>query len=167
MKDKNEKYVMDEINVEGARLIFRNFSGEEQTNGGRIMNRKGDRNFGIILTEEMAKKLANDGWRVRRLKPRPDDPEQYMTPWLKVKVAFGKIPPIVNLITSRGKTKLNEEQVGTLDWVVIKNVDVIVRPFNYPEIDGRPGGVSAYLKAIYITIQEDKFAEKYADIPEA
>lgn len=165
MKERNER-VTEELSIENARLIFRNFSGEEQTNKGRIMNAKGDRNFGIILTEELAKKLDQDGWRVRRLKPMDDDPEQYHTPWLKVKVKFGRIPPIVNIITSRGRTRLDENTVGSLDWAYIKNVDLVIRPYNYPAINDKPAGVSAYLKSIYVTIQEDNFAEKYADIPE-
>lgn len=53
-----------------------------------------------------------------------------------------------------------------MDWSIIKNCDLIIRPYNYPAIKGRSAGVSAYLKAIYVTISEDEFAEKYADIPD-
>lgn len=79
--------------------------------------------------------------------------------------AHGKIPPIIILITSDGKIKLDEETVGQLDWTRIKNADMIIRPYNYPARSGRPAGVSAYLKCLYVTVAEDDLATKYADIP--
>lgn len=166
MREERENYVTENIQLEGAKLIFLNFSGAEQQNNGRIMNQAGDRNFGIILPEELAQKLEKDGWKVKRLNPQADDPEQYRTPWLKVKVKFNKFPPIINLITSRGRTRLDETTCGTIDYARIKHVDVIVSPYNYPATNLGPAGVAAYLKAIYVTIEEDNFAAKYADIPE-
>lgn len=157
----SEQKRVGNIRIEGARLIFRNFSGRETD-----FNEKGNRNFGVILDEELAEQLMEDGWNVKRLKPRPDDPEQYCTPWLSVKVKFGKIPPIATLINSRGKVKLSEETIGQLDWCIVRNCDLIIRPYNYPAMKGRAAGISAYLKAIYMTIEEDEFDLKYGDIPD-
>ena len=42
--------------VEGARLVFRNFSGKEGQ-----YNREGDRNFAVILDQETAERMAADG----------------------------------------------------------------------------------------------------------
>lgn len=153
--------VTNNIQIEGARLVCRNFTGAKND-----FNDEGNRNFGILLDEQLAEDLAKDGWSIKRFKPKPDDPEQYAQPWIKVKVKFGKIPPIINLITSRGKTRLDEDTVDQLDWCRIANADVIVRPYNYPAMPGRPAGVSAYLKALYVTVQEDEFADKYSNIPE-
>lgn len=157
----SEKIVTNNINIEGAKLIFRNFKGE-----GTQYNAKGNRNFGVLLDDDLADQLAEDGWNIKHLRPREDDPEQHSQAWLSVKVKFGKIPPIVNLITSRGKKRLDEDTVDQLDWTRIKNCDVIIRPYNYPEMPGRPAGVSAYLKAIYVTVDEDEFEEKYAGVPD-
>lgn len=155
-----EKIIKENIRLEGARLIFRNFQGK----GGNY-NDEGKRNFGVLIPdEELAQKLEEDGWNIRRLRPREDDPDQYPQPWLKVNVKFNPYPPIVNLINSRGKKRLDEDTVEQLDWCRIRNCDLIIRPYNYPAMPGRPAGVSAYLKAIYVTIDEDEFDLKYADL---
>lgn len=158
----DNRRVTSNIKIEDARLIFRNFQGK-----GTQYNAEGNRNFGVLLEDELAEAAAADGWNVKYLKPRADDPEQYSQPWLPVKVRYGDYPPIAVLITSRGKTKLNEDTIGQLDWTIVKNCDLIIRPYNYPAMQGRPAGVSAYLKSIYVTAAEDELAEKYADIPDA
>lgn len=155
-------FVTEEIKMENARIVCRNFAGLKTE-----FNAEGDRNFGVLLDDDLAARLSQDGWKIKYFNPRPDDPEQRRQAWLKVKVKFGKIPPICNLITTRGRTRLDENTVGQLDFARYKTVDLIIRPYNYPETNFAPGGVAAYLKAIYVTLQEDDFASKYADIPEA
>ena len=152
------------IKIEGATLIFKNFQGK-----GNDYNKEGDRNFGVLLPDDIAEIAANDGWRVKRRPPRDDGYEQ---PWLSVKVKYGKYPPIINLITSKGKQKLTEETVGQLDWTQIASVDLIIRPYSYDELRDKNGkvmreaGVSAYLKSMYVTVQEDDLDKKYANIPD-
>lgn len=159
---KNEIKVTDNIKIEGAKLIYKNFRGL-----GNNFNSEGNRNFGVLIDDELADKLIADGWRVKRLRAKEDDPDQYEQPWMPVKVKFGQYPPIAVLITSRGKTRLDEETIGQLDFASIKTVDLIIRPYNYPAMNGRPAGVSAYLKSLYVTVNEDDLALKYADIPDA
>lgn len=153
------------IKIENARIAFKNFSGRETD-----FNEEGNRNFGLMLDDpEMVEDLIADGWPVKFLKPRPDseDPE-FRQPWLPVKVKFGKFPPIANLITVdrnevRHRTKLDENTIGMLDGARAENIDLIIRPYNYPAVKGRPAGVSAYLKAIYYTLPSDDLESKYAD----
>lgn len=157
----SERKVTSNIKLEGARMIFKNFQGKKTD-----YNEEGNRNFGVLIDDDLAESLAADGWNVKRRPPREDDPDQHEQAWLPVKVRFGQIPPIVVLITSRGKMPLDEETIGQLDWSVIKNADMIIRPYNYPAMRGRPAGVSAYLKSLYVTVVEDDLAMKYADIPD-
>ena len=156
-----ERKVTANITIKDAKMIFRNFSGKQTD-----FNEKGNRNFGVLLDDDLAEDLENDGWNVKRLKPREDSERpDYEQPWLPVKVKFDPYSPIVVLITSAGKCKLDEETVSQLDWTRMKTVDLIIRPYNYPARNGRPAGVSAYLKSIYVTVNEDELEEKYADIP--
>ena len=140
----SEEKRVSEITVENARIIFRNFQGKKTE-----FNEEGHRNFGLLLDDDLADALDADGWKVKTLKPRPGEEEDPPKRWLPVKVKYGKYPPIACLVTSRGKTRLTEETIGQLDWARIKNVDLIVRPYSYPETSTRPAGIAAYLKSIY------------------
>lgn len=149
--------VKNNITIEDARLIFRNFAGEESK-----FNAKGKRNFCVVLDPELAKDLEDDGWNVKWPPAREDGEER--DPYIQVKVSFGQFPPKVVLISSQGKLKLDEDTIGTLDYAAIEVADVIIRPYNY-EVNGKKG-VSAYLKSLYVTIQEDELDRKYSDIPD-
>jgi hypothetical protein len=144
--------------LEGRRILFRNFSGEE----GRF-NAKGQRNFNVLLEDEEAELMLKDGWNVKYLQPREkgDAPQ----PRLEVSLNFGRNPPRIVLITSRGKTALDESMVPLLDWAEIIEVDMIIRPYQW-EVNGRTG-VKAYLKSLYVTIREDELEKKYYDVPDS
>jgi len=150
--------VNNNISIENAKLAFRNFSGKE----GKF-NPPGRRNFCVLLDSNIVPMLIEDGWNIKYLKPRDpsDDPQAY----IQVAVSYKNIPPKIVLVTSSGKTTLDEESVSMLDWAEIENVDLIIRPYNY-DVNGKVG-VKAYCKTMYITIVEDEFEKKYSDVPDS
>jgi hypothetical protein len=145
--------------MEGVRIIFRNFAGKEGQ-----FNREGDRNFAVLLDDTVANSMAEDGWNVKWLKPREDEEDESQQAYLQVSVNFKGRPPRVVLVTSRGRTNLDESAVEMLDWADIRNVDLIVRPYEWA-VNGKTG-IKAYLQAIYATIEEDALELKYAEMDE-
>jgi len=147
--------------MEGVRIIFRNFAGKEGQ-----YNREGDRNFAVLLDDTVASTLAEDGWNVKWLKPREEDEAEEPTQaYLQVSVNFKGRPPRIVLITSRGRTNLDEGSVEMLDWADIQNVDLIVRPYEW--VVNNKSGIKAYLQSIYVTIEEDALEKKYAEMDQA
>lgn len=143
--------------MEGVQIIFRNFSGKEGQ-----YNREGDRNFAVLLDPMVAESMAGDGWNVKWLRPRSEDEEEDPQAYLPVSVNFKGRPPRIVLITSRGRTNLDEDQVEMLDWADIINVDLIVRPYEWTV--NNKSGIKAYLQSIYVTIEEDPLEMKYSEL---
>lgn len=146
--------VKEPLVLKDAKLIFRNFAGKQQQ-----YNSPGDRNFCVLLNQDVAEQAAKDGWNVKYLKPREegDEPQAY----LQVKVEYEKgRPPRCVMLSSKGSNDLGASEVELLDAVDIKRADVLIRPYNW-SVNGNEG-VKAYLKTIYVTINEDEIELMYS-----
>ncbi len=148
---------LNNLVFEDATIMFRNFSGRADK-----FNTEGARNFCLFLGEAQAKSMEEEGWNVKRLRPREDDdiPQAYV----QVAVEYGKgRPPRVVLITSKGKTDLGSEEVDILDFADVKTIDVVLNPYEW-DVNGNKG-IKAYLKTAFITLNEDELELKYAEDP--
>jgi hypothetical protein len=141
------------VKIENAEIIFPNFSGKE----GKY-NQAGQRHFSVVLPQELADQMVEDGWNVRLLSPRDEgDPER---PIIQVAVRFDIRPPRITMITSTARTVLDESTVEVLDYADIALVDLIIRSHSW-EVNGKTG-IKAYLQTMFVTIEEDDLERKYA-----
>lgn len=155
------------VTIEDAQLMFRNFAGEEGP-----YNAKGDRSFSIRLRAEDAESLKADGWNVKTRPPREEGDDEMH--YLKVAVSFKNRPPTVVIVTQRwnhetksfepARTTLPEDFVELVDSLDIAKADLVLNPYRW-NVRGETG-IKAYLKSIYITVQQDDLELKYAQIPE-
>lgn len=154
---KNTKEIIikeDKVIITGARMIYRNFQGRETD-----YNKEGNRNFCVIIDNpEAADALYQQGWNIRVKAPKDEDGDPVH--YIPVAVSFDRKPPSVHLITSSSDTVLDENTIETLDYADIAWVDMTIRPAPWQRKDKT--GIKAYLKTLYVTIEEDEFADKYA-----
>lgn len=147
---------VNNINIEGATIIWKNFSGE------RDRFNPGKRGFSVVIDDAvMADELRQEGWNIkeRPLQEGADPSEQEWT--LPVKLNMNRYTQVW-LIVGNHKTLLDENTVAQLDVVDIIDCDISIRPYEW-EMSGRTG-ITAYVDSMYVTIRENKFAEKYADL---
>jgi len=144
--------------LENARIVFRNFSGKE----GKF-NNEGNRNFCVLLDPDVADDLKRDGWNIRVFEPREEG--DLPQPYTQVRVSYTGRPPKIVMISSNGRTNLDEDSVNILDWAEIETVDMILIPYAW-EVRGTTG-VKGYLKTMYVTIKEDALEKKYANAPDS
>lgn len=150
---------MNKLVIDNARLIFKNFSGK-----GDNYNREGDRNFAVIIDDpNAAEDLADAGWNVRPLISK--DPDEEPTHYIKVKVSFKVRAPKVRLLSNHKQVFLNENTISSLDFAKIEECGVVISPYMW-EVNGKHG-ISAYLDSMYAKIEDDPFADKYADYADA
>lgn len=147
------------LTIKNAKLFSKNFSGKE----GKY-NPEGRRNFCVFIDDlKAAEQMQKDGWNIRWLEPR--DPDEERRAFMQVAVSFKNRPPKVILVSRRGQTHLDEEDINMLDWAEIENVDLTINPSPW-DVNGRKG-IKGYLRSIYVTIYEDELDELYSNVPDS
>ena len=141
------------LQIDDARIIFKNFSGEESK-----FNRAGDRNFAVRINDaELADQLSADGWNVTVKPPKEEGDDPYM--YIKVKIKFNDRGPKVFLKSGKHVRRLSEQNVGLLDSIDILRVDLDLRAYDW-EVNGKTGR-TAYLDSINVEQDLNRFEEYY------
>ena len=150
------------LRIDGAEILFPNFKGAPT----KYKKDGGERHFDLVIPEHLYEQLKEDGWNIKRLRPRDtDDPNAVGKAHMKVKVAYKVRPPKIYMLTSRKRTLLGEDTVAVLDMSDIVNVDLIVAPYEYDNDFGQ--GIAAYVRTMFVKVYEDELERKYADVPDA
>lgn len=134
------------------------FDGRED-----VYNTPGDHNFTISLPEDIAKEMASQGWNVREREGREEGDPPEWTLECKISDKFG-VPPI--FFIKRGR-KFRIEALEELREVrrdSCSKLNVILQPS--PWTNGMRSGITAYVKEMYVEINESRFAAEYADFEE-
>lgn len=143
------------LQIEDARIIFRNFRGE-----GSKYNREGDRNFAVVIpNDDIKDALVEAGWPVKIKPPREDGEEPFM--YMPVKVKFNNRGPAAYINSGGSVTKLNEDTIDMLDEIDIASVNMDIRSYDW-EVNGTTGR-SAYLQAIDVIQNIDRFGARYVE----
>lgn len=147
-------------NIPGGAIRFNNFRGVAQP----PYNPEGKRNFSLeIADEELARKLAEDGWNIKFSEPNEDG--VVYAPRLPVQVKYNKAYPDLNpkikMDIDGHAVDLSEETVGDLDDLEILNIRTItIRPYNC-EIPNKDGSVdrytTAYVEKLRVEVAKDLF----------
>lgn len=150
------------ITIRNAQLFKTNFSGKEIP----PYNPEGRRNFCVFIDDvKVAKEMEADGWNIRWLEPKQEGDEKRA--FVSVAVNYSNIPPKIVLVTSKGQTRLGEEEVGMLDWAEKTNVDLTINPRVWDD-NGRRR-IKAYLRTMMVSIYEDdlerEIDEMYENAP--
>ena len=146
------------LNIEDARIIWPNFSGEATK-----YSREGDQFFTLVIpTVEMYEALMSDvneygvPWNVRYSEPRTEEEEPFIK--MKVKVKFNDYGPKVYLKSGNRTIELDQESIKCLDNMSLSKIDMYIRPFD-GEANGQPYR-AAYLQTMHVT--QDVYADPYA-----
>lgn len=145
----------DKILFHSCRIVYRNLSGRIDE-----YNERGDRSFAIVIEDpELADKLEEDGWRIKRKPPREEGDPDFVT--LKVFVKYDYRPPKIYIQSGDVKTLLNEDQLNEVDFADITDVKVSVTP--YRGKNSRDGKWTAYCRTMIVFVEEEDFADDFDD----
>lgn len=145
------------ITIKNAKLFKTNFSGKEIP----PYNPAGRRNFCVFIDDlKVAKAMEADKWNIRWLTPRNEGDEEKA--FLSVEVKYSVRPPKIILETSKGRTRLEEEDINMLDWAEKEEVDLTINPRYWD--DNGCTRIKAYLRTMRVRIFEDELESEIDDV---
>lgn len=150
---------IDDVELEDVKVkwAFSHFDGREDT-----FNAEGDYNFQVILSDEQAEQLREEGWNVRtRDGYEEGDPPEHL---LKVKISYKYTPPKIYLIKGERKLRAEPRDLADIRRDTCEQLDVIITPSRW--VVGANTGITAYAKEVYAKVKESRFSSKYADYEE-
>ena len=156
-----------DVTIRDAEFRFLNMEGRAD-----LFNEAGEANrgFQVILPEDLAAAMAEDGWNIKDTRPRRNaDPEELAEfeprPYLDVALSYkyDTMAPKVYMVTPSMMTLLSQDTVKLIDSADIVKMDLTINASAWTM--GEKSGIKAYLAEAYVTIKESQLAAEYRDIP--
>jgi hypothetical protein len=183
-ESKFELLINGNLNVERAAMIYKNFTGKPT----RVNPQGGKRTFSLVLNEEYAARLHNDGWNVKVKEVRDTPVEGEMTQTVSwedydnnyrgvfdhgliyteiVVNENSEYPPKVYKVSEFNGEKtmalVPPDQWYRLDESELMNVDLVVHPYTHGRSIANPDAKKGYLKTMYaMAVPVNDFGGKYA-----
>ena len=144
------------VSIENTRFIFEtNFSGDPR----RDKYGSDKRYANIVIPEELANELSDEGFNVKCTNPKDDEYEK--TYFVKATVNYdSKYPPRIYLVSGDNRPELlDAESVGIIDTMYVRNVNAILSKYYNTKTDKW----SLYARTIYVEqeLDSDPFAARY------
>ena len=153
--------IKEKLTIQDARICYKNFRGQATD-----YNAGGKRNFSVVFDDDQAEMLSKDGWPIRTRPPREGHEDEGNFNTMKVNIAAYKgdaeRDPKIYRICNNKKVLLTAKTVGCLDFDTIVKIDLRVRPYNWERANR--SGTSAYLDAMYVTVEDDELAALYENV---
>lgn len=142
--------------------FFRNFSGAEKKNKGKVVNSEGRRNFCLALnfTEDVLDELASLGLDIVEFPGNEEYGDEPLR-FVRVQISEGGRKPSELYLTNdtlKRKQLLTGSKIGLLDGARFSKVDLVIRTWHKED-----GKVSLYLNSGYFYIQMNPIDAKFAD----
>lgn len=154
--------VRDAVIMQGrnANGNWSNFSGRKT----KVNPNGGKRTFNIVLPEDVALELRDEGWNIKMMQPR-DDQEDILYFTEIVLNMEKKVEPDVYLCTEwagkKKKTRLHGDDVGQLDDIRFAHADVNI----YPHMHDK--GIKGHCnQLVVIQAKNDLFDGRYDEYEE-
>lgn len=158
--DTEERKWIEDLEVDNAQIKWAWSHFDGRADG---FNDEGDHNFQLIIPDEKtARELQDIGWAVREVDGYEEgDPPQYL---LRCKISYKYSQPKIYLIKNNRKLRADERDLADIRRDTCERIDLILTPSRW--VNGARTGVTAYVKELYATVKESRFAERYSDYEE-
>ena len=155
----------DRVNFE---VLFSNLEGRKDQ-----FNSNGERTFRLKFNDpEFAQQLSEDGWNIRIYTPKNEDYEPYH--FMTVKTKFREDSdnvyqdPEIHLVNSKNDILCGAQNMHDIDMAFanrkVERVDLVLNPYHWVHPGmGNGEGITAYIREMWVEIQDSPFASRYAD----
>lgn len=173
-ESKFEVLINGNLNVEGAGMIYKNFSGKPT----KVNPAGGKRTFSLVLTKELAYKLADAGWNIKVKEVRDQQVEgeisrtvnweDYLNNYenefdhalIYTEIVVNEnsdYPPKIYKVSEFNGEKsmalIPPDQWYRLDESDLMNVDLVIHPYTHGRSIANPNAKKGYLKSMYAVAQ--------------